>query len=115
MSVIDAVFAAGPLGLSVDDSLTVVRVVEGGQAEKAGVCVGCRLLGLNKEALTRLPHAEALGRIKSAGRPLTLSFSAPASSSAATNSARPLPGSQPVQPPQPPVIGSGKVTTWAWL
>lgn len=54
--------------------MVVLRVVEGGVADKGGVRAGMQLVGLNSTSLRGIPTPEALNMIKNSSRPLVLEF-----------------------------------------
>ena len=111
-------FAGASLGISIDDSLCVVRVADGdGGLGSLGVRVGHRLTHIGDVDVSKLPRAEAVGVLKSAGRPVVLAFSigvrapSPTPPAAAPQPDAAAPGSQvgdsgdgsaAAQPPQPP-------------
>lgn len=65
----------GPLGLTVDNALTVIEVRSGGTAEQLGVHVGDALKQVNGQDIHEMTREQAVERIRQAGRPVRLQFS----------------------------------------
>lgn len=109
MSVVTVSIGEGSLGMTVDPHLVVARVNSGSNAEKAGVCVNWTLVAVNDASLDSLSHEAALGLIRSAPRPLSLSFRTQIQpEAAAPTAAPPAPVAAPELPPEPPLAVGAK-------
>lgn len=72
---VEARFNPGPLGLSLSRENVVVNIVGSGQAETLGIQLNDALIMVGTTDVKGMVHEEVLNLIKSAGRPLTLTFS----------------------------------------
>ena len=81
-ALLDAVFAAGPLGLGLTQENVVASIGPGGQAEKGGVRVGDLLVAVADKAVRGAAHDDVLALVKAQARPMTLQFERPAQAEA---------------------------------
>ena len=78
---VDITFMEGSLGMRLDERggyvpvSVVTNVVPGGQAEQAGVEVGCLVVGVNGERF--LSHAHTIATLKHGKRPVKIRMRCP--------------------------------------
>eukprot|EP01138_Halocafeteria_seosinensis_P013360 gb/GECG01013646.1/.p1 GENE.gb/GECG01013646.1/~~gb/GECG01013646.1/.p1 ORF type:complete len:356 (+),score=56.02 gb/GECG01013646.1/:1-1068(+) len=70
----EATFGQGTLGMTVDDTLKVVHILQDGPAAAQGVHLGDALCKANGQEIQHLTRNEAVEKIRQAERPLRLEF-----------------------------------------
>jgi hypothetical protein len=85
-TVIELQFEDGPLGLGMGEpARTIVKVAPGGQAERGGVQAGDVLVAVAGADVQALDYDAVLQQIKSAARPLKLTFVRPTAAGSASS------------------------------